>query len=110
MLPMLIDFPPGRFGLSTWSFHHARDHDEIAQAIEVQYNISLPRYCLDPMVFTNDSQFLLWNQQMHNDFNAVIQLPGSDISSLNFDDRSQVQAWLWGHFSEHRDAHVKLGI
>lgn len=111
---MLLDFPPDEgikgSGLNTWSFSHARDHDEIVKAIQDQYGIILPIYPLDPMVFSNDSMFLLRNQQMHNDLLSLLGIAGTDISAINFDDQSQVQAWLSTHFEEHRNARVALGI
>lgn len=114
MLAMLLDFPPDEgikgSGLNVWSLHHARDHDDIIQAIQDQYSIILPVYPIDPMVFTNDSMFFLRNQQLHNDLLSVLGIAGTDISSIDFNDDSQVQAWLFIHWSEHRDARTALGI
>lgn len=114
MLAMLLDFPPDEgvkgAGLNTWSFSHAREHDEISLAIQQQFGITLPNYIIDPMVFTNDSMFFLRNQSLHNDMLAVLGIAGTDISAINFQDRSQVQAWLFTHFGEHRDARAALGI
>lgn len=115
MLAMLIDFPksstgPSDTGLSSWAWHHRVDHQDIASAVKKQLNITLPQYEIEPMTFTKDSIFLLRNQQMHSDMNAALGLSGVDLSTLNFDDRSQVQAWLFQHFQEHSAAHAKLKI
>lgn len=96
--------------MNFWSFSHARDHEEIAQAVQQQFGITLPTYQVDPMVFTNDSMFFLRNQSLHNDMLAVVGVAGVDLSSIDFGDRSQVQAWLFTHFLEHRDTRAALGI
>lgn len=113
-LPILIDFPKShgdiKTGMLEWSFSHARDHDDVRTAIQAQYNIILPQYQLDPMAFTNDSRFFLFNQQSHNDANAILGLSGTDIESIDFNDQSQITAWLWTHFNEHRAFHESLRI
>lgn len=114
-LPMLLDFPKAKandmdVGMLEWATSHRYDHRAILDAIQTQYGLILPEYQIDPMVFTNDSQFLLWNQQMHSDMNAVLGLSGSDISSIDFNDKSQIQNWLFTHYQEHNAAHAKLRI
>lgn len=110
MLPYIAEPPPGQSGLNTWIYHHAKDHEELRQAVQARLGINLPLLVLDPLVPQDVKGWLERHQQSHNNFNAVLGLNGNDLSVVDFNNRDQAQAWFWLNFQEHQSAHQALAI
>lgn len=72
--------------------------------------IDLPDYPLEPIEEPDIGGFLQRNSRMHIDASGVLQVNNSDLSSVDFKDRSQLEAWIWIHYQSHRDLENKLGI
>jgi len=112
MLANLANPPLDPHGLSRWTFSNDSNHRDIIQSIAKLNNttILLPIYQLYPVALYDVKNWLQRHQQMHNDMNAVLNLGGSDLSDLNFQDKEQLIGWVELHFSEHYAACNALGI
>lgn len=103
----LLDTPAS---ISSWSFQHARDHDEIDEGLAAK-GFSSPPVPLDPMpVLSQADQWLLRHQQKHTEMNAALQLSGSDLTKFDLTKHDQLLAFAGENFSEHTDAHDALKI
>ncbi len=102
--------PDGERGLAEWSFSHAQDHIEIIQGIRNILGINRNIYILDPVNWNDRKGFLLLHQAAHTDMNQVLQLPGQDLQSVDFDKPDQSKAWFFQQFTEHQNARARLGI
>lgn len=91
-----------------WTLHHSEDHKEIVQAILAQKSISLTMYQLEPYNEQDKNGWLIRHQQMHDDFNAVLGLPGNNLENINPDKDRETLAIM--HFKEHYNARALLGI
>ena len=95
--------------MSRWSFNNADGHTRINQRIHDLFNINLTYFVLDPITAQRD-QFLQSHQQAHNEINAVLGIVGNDLTDVNFDNPSQLRAWIFLHYQEHQQANLKLRI
>ncbi len=62
----------------------------------------IPFFILDPLSNADRRQFLLDHQNSHNYINAALGTLGNDLQEVNFDDPSQLSAWLDLDFTEHQ--------
>jgi hypothetical protein len=109
-LPGLLSVLDTPQAISSWSFAHARDHDEIDAALAAKSFIS-PPVPLDPMPpFEQAGAWLLLHQQKHSDMNAALQLTGSDLTKFDLQSREELLAFAGENFSEHTDVHSALGL
>lgn len=98
-------------GWDTWFFNHAKDHEEIASAIQTQKSKNLTRYNLQEFDRANPARWLQLHQLAHNDMiGAVGAETGSDLSQLDFSNASQVQGWITQNFQEHEGVRAILKI
>lgn len=110
-LQALLNEPTGGMeNMSLWSFAHAKQHQAIIDAIRVQTGTSLSFYELDPINVLGVQEWLFRHQQAHNDFNALLGLPGDDLSVNVFDNDLALQSWLYQNFREHQAANQLLNI
>lgn len=109
-LPYILDVPPVETGWQEWVFNHARDHQEIIDAVRVKKNIILPYYNLDQFNPDSPTVWLEAHQQAHSDMNVIFGIAGNDIESLDFKKPNEVQAWLWLNFQEHNGVRSHLKI
>lgn len=110
MLAAILNMPKTQEDWNRWSFDHRVSHDAIRAGITAQFNIDLTDYQLDPIAPNDVVGFLERNSQMHIDMNTVLNLITTDLEDANFNDKNQLQAWLWLHYQEHFNAENKLGI
>lgn len=111
-MPLInILYPPeGDTGLAEYAFAHAQDHIEIATAANKILGVNLQIYVLDPMRWNDIKGWLLRHQSAHTDFNQLLQLPGQDLQSVDFEKPDQARAWFFQVFTEHQNARARLGI
>ena len=109
MLVVLMEQPATTQEWERWSFHHRDHHTEIRQAIEKQKHANLTEYPLDPIP-ADIRLWLIWNQQTHNDMNGVLNLQGSDLEGVDFEQNQGVKEWIYNHYLEHFAAAAALGI
>jgi|FreactTroBogLake_1042271.scaffolds.fasta_scaffold93506_1 hypothetical protein len=113
MLADLVIVPETAADWALWGFAHRDHHLLIRNAIQVQYNINLQTYDLDPVPFQDPLGLFNWlerNQLAHNDMDTTLGLQGSDLSSVDFSNSSQAQAWVYLHLMEHTAAGNRLQI
>jgi hypothetical protein len=109
-LPPLYQPPEGSRGWEEYWFQHFQDHLEIVQAIQNTLNVPLTVYDIDPWTNTDKEGILERHEQFHNDMNGVLQIPGNDLSEVDFKNPGQVKAWVWLNYQEHLNAHMALAI
>lgn len=103
-------YRPPEDGWDDFWFNNWIDHQDIAQAITKQNNVSMTIYVIDPWSDASADGILERHQQYHNDMNSALGLAGQDLSDLNLEDETKVKAWQWIHYLEHQAAHQALGI
>jgi hypothetical protein len=99
VLPALLNFSLDN--LDFFIFNNKDQHDRIASAILKQKNIQLSDFPIYPVKEENLKSFFLSHQQMHDDVNSVLGLPGGDLSEIDFKDDRKVEYWKAQHFLEH---------
>lgn len=93
-----------------WSFAHRDQHQIIRQAILAQKNINLVEYQLYPIPFQDLTQWLVFNQESHDDINAVLGTQGTNLEQSDFTNPSQFAAWNYLHLREHEAWSFSLGV
>jgi hypothetical protein len=109
-LAQILHIPEGKDGLLFWSFSHDQQHQQIVQALNSKFALSLPVYILNPISETDFEGWITRHQQAHNDFNAALNFNGADLSGLDLNDPKKVQAFEWFNFVEHQNACAILGL
>lgn len=111
-LAALLNIPKSPEDWNWWSFNHRLEHDRLRQAIQSKTNgtVNLFQYQLDPIDFTDVTEWLARHQQAHDDFNEVLSLQGVDLEGADFSDSNQLQSWIYLQWQEHNTANVALGI
>lgn len=110
MLAALLNTPRTPEDWKWFSFHHAQDHMEIAQAINAKQGTNLQNYIIDPISPAALDLFLENNQQYHVDMNNALGLPSVDLEETDLTNAKQLQAWIWLNYLEHQSARETLGI
>jgi hypothetical protein len=93
-----------------WSFSNQAQHLAIVQQSFVKFNQQLTLYPLDPFPVGNVTGWLQLHQQAHNDFASVLNIENFDLSSVDFRNKDQLDAWVRLHFDMHQQAAQILGL
>jgi hypothetical protein len=112
MLAVVSEVPRTPQEWLVWSFHHTLSHRAIIDAIFVRDQRYLTEYILDPIP-TDAEVIKAWlqnNQLAHADFNAVLGTQSADLTSVDFNDRKQLEAWIYLHYQSHLGAETVLRI
>ncbi len=110
-LAMLLYPPPeGQTGLQDWMWHNYMHHISIIGAISVQRQIRQDLLIIWPVSKASFTTWLEEHQQMHNQTNSVLETASYDLSSVDPNNKRQFDAWLWLHFTEHRNWATTLGV
>lgn len=110
MLAALYNVPKSENAIASWSFQHDQEHRAIVIGIGIRFQITLQDYILDPIATFDIENWFRRHQTAHNDFNGVLQLDGSDLTSVDVNNAEQFQAWIELHANEHFNASRVLGI
>lgn len=110
MLALLLNVPKDDSEWSQWSFAHRDSHDKIRKAILLQSGANLTDYQVDPMTRDDMARFLQNNSQLHDDMNAILKLPGIDLTDANLSDERELRTWIDYHYQEHLNVEQALGI
>lgn len=110
MLPVLLTVPKSPEDWNIFSFHHRQSHDLIVRAIFQQTGVSLTDYVIDPIALQQPKEWLIANQQFHEDMDSTLNVQGSNLQDVDFKDERQLQAWIYLHWQEHNTAETLLGI
>jgi len=109
-LAMVLYPPPTDNGFHEWSLSHYQHHLAIISAIQQTKKIFLPVYPIWPFPQTNIDVWLENHQLLHNEMNAVFQNIGNDLSSIDWQDTRQRDAFFYLNFQEHRSAATDCGV
>lgn len=109
-LAMILFPPPTENGIHEWSLSHYLHHLAIISAVKQTKGINLPTYPIWPISLTNIDIWLENHQLLHNEMNAVFHNEGNDLSSLNWSDSKQREAFYYLNFQEHRSAAADSGV
>jgi len=107
---LLFNVPKSQPDWDAWSFAHRTSHSKIRNGIQVEKNINLNNYQVDPIDFGDIAGFLDRNQQAHLEMNQALNLSSSDLEDVDFQNEAQFRAWIAEHAQEHRDAENALGV
>lgn len=110
MLAALLNVPSSATDWSTWSWHHRLSHSAILVAAQKQKGVQLTDYVLDPINLQHVDDWLERNQQMHVDADGLVGSQSIDLTDVDFQDRSQLQAWIYLHYLDHQTIEQRLGI
>lgn len=95
--------------ISVWSFAHARDHDEIDQALYAALGTPVDGVQLDPMPSLDQAEaWLLRHQGKHTTMNAALGLAGENLTVFNLSQKDQLDSFSGANFSEHDSVHQTL--
>lgn len=93
-----------------WYFAHRQHHELVRDQIQKQFKVNLPLYLMDPVLPTSRKKWLDDHQQMHDDANSILGIPSSDLTTVDFENPLQKDAWTWYNYIEHRNWASKLLI
>lgn len=103
-----IQFDNG--GQEKWHFDHWEDHLEIINAIQAQGGPALTQWPIYPFTPEDTDTWLRLHQSMHSDMNNALGISGSNLQQVNFQIRSELDAFYDMNFLEHSNAREALGI
>ena len=85
-------------------------HRQIVDGALAQKRTTLELFPLDPITLDDLAEWAIVHQQAHDSFTSLLGISGSDLTTVNLHDPDQLNAWVWLHASEHRQANSILGI
>ena len=106
----LYNVPSTPETLSIFSFENQTHHRNINQYL-ISKGAAIPTdYVLDPLPLFAVNEWLNRHQQVHNTMNSALNLNGSDLTAVNFQDTESLSAWIAIHAREHYDASTASGV
>ena len=106
----LINVPRTKQEWDSWSFNHKIQHDNINRAIQAKKGKDLTTYILDPINQEDPEIFLQNNSQMHISICSLLNIEGSDLTNVNWQDDKEIGNWIYLHWLEHSNFNTALGI
>ena len=111
MRAAILEIPRTPEQWAVWGYAHRDDHQIIRGAIQAQGGPNLPQYDIDPVPFRDPVAMSNWlerNQLYHDDMDDALNLQGSSLIVVDFDNPEQARAWANLHYQEHVAAGFKL--
>lgn len=109
-LPNILRPPSTPNGMDEWRFAHMRDHVAVVDLIRQKLNVILPVLVLDPMDPGSPKSWAQRHQDMHDNANGVLAVAGTDLQSVEWEDKDERENWFWNNFQEHSAWHKRLGL
>lgn len=109
-LAQLLYPPPTPQGLGDFMFSHNQHHIAIIRGLKQVKNVDATLYQIYPFNPKDLENWLQAHQQLHSDYESVLQIQGNDLSEVDFKNQKQFDAWLFLNFSSHRSAAQLLGV
>ena len=109
-LAQLLVIPQGPHGFEEWTFWHYQHHLAIIGAARQVKGVNLTLYPIWPFSPGNPEGWLLAHQQQHNDMDALYNVNGADLSTLDFTNAKEVDAFLFLQFQEHQSVAKLCGL
>jgi hypothetical protein len=98
----LFNIPSAQEDFFVFAYHNAQHHVAVTSALASQGVTGQPFFILDPLPINDPSSWLLAHQTMHNFVNSYLNIPGNDLTAVDFSDREQRADWIQLHATEHR--------
>lgn len=105
-LATLFAVPTTRVQEQAWSFSHMAHHRDMLRQLQIQMQITLPEYALDP--WTEELADL--HQEMHQQLDAALGVGSYDLSDVNWDDPQQRASWILLNAALHQIEGGILGV
>lgn len=93
-----------------FSFSHMAQHRDYIRVIFQRYGVSLPEYVLDPIDPQNIGAWPYHHQQMHDQINAILGIPGYNLLGMDFNDKGALETWSALNQDLHSRTSTILGI
>jgi hypothetical protein len=107
--PGLQYIGPEPGALERWVFSHAQDHNNLIAQANTLPNVTLQYRIIDPIGVDVD-QWLEDHQVLHNELGNLTGFNNADLTTVDFKDPRQRQAWIDINFAEHQTFSVALGL
>jgi hypothetical protein len=88
---------------ASFSFSHMAQHRDYIRVIFQRYGVSLPEYVLDPIDPQNMGNWANHHQQMHDQINAILGIPGYNLLIMDFNDKEALETWS----DQNQDLHSR---
>ena len=108
-LATLLYPPPTDRGMDEYGWANLDHHRIITSAIFKQREVRIQEYTIWPIRADNFDDFLRQHQSWHDAINAELNIPGTDLTNVDFQNQQQRDAWYWIHFIQHRAYAIALG-
>jgi hypothetical protein len=102
--------PPVSEGHREWAGHNWQHHQGIILGLKQKYGVDAPLLRIWPWQGEFSNDWLQQHQQMHSFMCGVLGIPGSDLSSVDYKDKRQLDSFFFQHFIEHQAAASRLGL
>jgi hypothetical protein len=109
-LAQIIEPPPTKHGLDEWAFHHWAHHQAIINAAFSVKGVRLQLYQIWPIDPHNLEGWLDLHQQQHSDMNQLYGVIGADLSSVDFTNPKEAQAFFNLNYLEHQSVAQRCGV
>jgi hypothetical protein len=106
----IFNLPGNDDQLAFWSRMHMVWHRSAIVEIQRQHAIILAEFLLDPISVDEIDVFLANHQTMHNDLDAILQVPSQDLTNVDWEDETQRIGWFQAHAQQTQQESNKLGI
>src|SRR5262245_12981259 len=109
-LAALFNVPLNEAELSAWAFAHAVHHNDMAQAIQTTYSISMPSFILDPISLQDAGVWAEQHQEVHRQMRTVLNISGFDLSEVDWRNPERLASWIQANAAEHVQAAGILNV
>lgn len=109
-LAAIANTPTDKNSMDQWAFSHMAHHRDIIRVIQMNYNIILPEYILDPLDPNDLGTWGYQHQIMHNQMDAILGIAGNDLVDVSWKDEAERSSWIDLNFREHLQANQILGV
>ena len=109
-LEMIQYPPPTPEGFREWAGANWHHHEGIIIGLREKEGIEAPMLRIWPWSGDFTSDWLQQHQEMHSVMCSALGIPSSDIGSVDYQDKRQLDAFFFQHFIEHQAAASRLGL
>lgn len=93
---------------ASWHFAHMAHHRDMIDKVARDLNTHLTEYQLDPP--SRDPTWFYQHQQMHNQLDAVFGIPSLDMTTIDWNDKDSIEAWVYDNFTQHQNEANATGV
>lgn len=101
--------PPTHRGWDEWIFWHHQHHDAIERGMAQVLGVQPITFKLYPFFKDDMQNWILEHQNAHSRFGQLLSVNTQDLSGLDFENKTEMDAWLNENYLEHLAAAQRLG-